>query len=257
MIIPAKKTEIISVMREAGKILAGVIQEVGRAANVGVALKELDELAESLIRKAGCRPAFLGYRPEGARKPYPATICASVNEVVVHGVPNSYRLKDGDILKLDFGLVYPPKGGFYVDAAVTVPIGKVSKKAELLIAVTRDALMKGIAQATVGKRLGDVGAAIQKHVEKNGFSVIRGLTGHGIGVHLHEDPPVYNYGKPDTGVLLQPGMVFAIEPMVALGSGEITQLPDDSFATQDGSLSAHFEHTVAVTARGPEVLTAE
>lgn len=261
MAVSLKSDKEISIMREAGKILAGIIKSVKTAVAPGIILRDLDILAEKLIREAGCRPAFLGYRPEGAKKPYSFTICASVNDVVVHGIPGRYALKDGDVLKLDFGLVYPPFDGFNVDAAVTVAVGKANKIAERLIEVTRQALAKGIEQAAVGKHLGDIGWAIQSFVEKNGFSVVRGLTGHGIGRSLHEDPPVYNYGKRGEGLLLQPGMVLAIEPMVSAGTppggGEIIQRDDDSFAIADRSISAHFEHTVAITSKGPEILTQE
>lgn len=254
--IPLKSGKEIALMAEGGKILAGIIKTVKDAARPGVVLKELDELAEKLIKKAGCKPAFLGYRPDGSSRPYPASICASVNDVVVHGVPGKYILKEGDVLKLDFGLVYPAVSGFNVDAAVTIAIGKANKTAERLIEVTRQALVKGIGQAKVGNRLGDISAAIQEYVERAGFSVVKELTGHGVGRELHEDPPIYNYGKAGTGILLQPGMVLAIEPMVAVGSGEVVHRPDDSFATKDGSLSAHFEHTVAVTSKkGQQILT--
>jgi methionyl aminopeptidase len=242
-------------MREAGKILAGIIKYVKEAARPGVSSADLDALAEELIRKSGCKPAFLGYRPAGAEKAYPATICASVNDVVVHGVPGKYVLKSGDILKLDFGLIYPPANGFNVDAAITLAVGKASKNAQRLIETTRQALINGIEQAQVGNHLGDIGWAIQSFVEKNGFSVVRGLTGHGIGRDLHEDPPVYNHGRQGEGLLLQPGMVLAIEPMVSVGKGDVIRLDDDSFATKDHSLSAHFEHTVAITSRGPIILT--
>ena len=255
MNIPIKSVKEIEIMRVAGKILAGIIKSVKAAARPGVSLKELDSLAEKLIREAGCKPAFLGYRPEGAAKSYTASICASINEVVVHGIPGKYVLKDRDILKLDFGLIYPPINGFNVDSATTVAVGKINRTVERFIEVTRQALARGIEQAKVGNHLGDIGWAIQSYVESEKFSIIKELTGHGIGRILHEDPPVYNYGRAGTGVLLQSGMTFAIEPMVSAGSGEVVQRPDDSFATKDGSISAHFEHTIVITARGPEILT--
>jgi len=255
MRISIKSAEEIAIMAKAGKMLADVMREVKAAARLGVSLNALDALAARLIREAGCKPAFLGYRPDESAKSYPASICASVNDIVVHGIPDKYLLKDGDVLKLDFGLIYPFVNGFNVDAAVTVIIGFGSDIAKRLVLVTEQALSKGIAQAKVGNRLGDIGHAIQKYIEDDGFSVVEGLTGHGIGRELHEDPPVFNYGKPGTGILLQPGMVIAIEPMVSVGKGEVIRRKDDSFSTKDGSLSAHFEHTVAVTSKGPRVLT--
>jgi len=253
--VTIKNKDELAIMRVAGKILARIIKEVSAAATEGVKLKELDQIANSLISLAGCKPAFLGYKPHGANKAYPATICASVNEVIVHGVPSGYHLRNGDILKLDFGLLYPPKNGFYVDSAVTVPIGKISKKEELLINTTREALYRGIEKARPGNRLGDIGNAIESHVVKRGFSIAEGLTGHGIGRELHEEPSVFNYGKRGTGMDLKSGMVIAIEPMVGIGKGATIQIRNEGYAMKDKSKSAHFEHTVAVTNRGPEILT--
>ncbi len=239
-------------MRIAGKILVSVAKEVVAAAKDGTRLKDLDILARDLIRKAGGEPAFLGYRPYGAKKAYPSSICASINDVIVHGIPGQYKLKSSDILKLDFGVRYE---GYYADAAWTVPIGKISAEAVKLIETTRNALKLAVKQCKTGKTLGDIGFAIQDYVKKHGFKVVQGLTGHGIGKELHEDPSVYNDGQKGKGLKLEPGMVLAIEPMVSVGSPQIVQLKDDSYATVDGSLSAHFEHTVAITENGPEVLT--
>ncbi len=242
----------IEKIRRAGKILAQVAKVVLARAEEGAALKSLDNLAKELIKKAGAEPAFLGYQPYGARKPYPCSICTSVNDVVVHGVPGNYRLRSGDILKLDFGVVLD---GWYADAAWTIGIGKISAEAEKLIKITEQALFAGIKQAKSGHALGDIGWAINATVSNHGFKVVDGLTGHGIGRELHENPSVFNEGQKGSGPILKTGMVLAIEPMVSAGSNKIRQQKDDSFATADGSLSAHFEHTVAITDRGPEILT--
>jgi len=248
-----KTEDEIKKMRVAGKILAAVSKKIRvAAAKEGTTLKELDDLARTLIREAGAKPAFLGYQPYGAQKPYPCTVCASVNDVVVHGVPGDYALKSGDIVKLDFGVIYD---GYHADAAWTIPVGKISAEAKKLMKVTEKALYEGIKQTRNGKTLGDIGFAIQSYVEKHGFKVVKGLTGHGIGKGLHEEPTVYNEGQKGAGMPLEAGMTIAIEPMVSAGSANTKQLDDDSYATEDGSLSAHFEHTVLITKRGPEILT--
>lgn len=239
-------------MAEGGKILAGIIKEVSVAAKEGVSLLELDELAFKLTKAAGAEPAFLGYRPEGATRAYPATICASLNEVVVHGVPDKRVLKSGDVLKLDFGLFYK---GFCTDSAVTIAIGEISREALKLIKITRESLEAAIREVQIGKTLGDIGFAVESSAVKNGFKPVRGLTGHGIGERLHEDPVVYNFGKRGSGLQITPGLVIAIEPMISAGSDRIKMLNDEGYATIDGSLSAHFEHTVAVTKDGTKVLT--
>lgn len=239
-------------MREGGRILAHIISEVSLNVREGITLLQLDNLASRLIRKAGATPAFLGYRPEGAQKSYPATICTSLNEVVVHGVPTHYALRKGDLLKLDFGLFYR---GWCVDAAVTIGILPINSEAERLIQVTRKALDYAIEVMRPGNRLGDIGYAIESCVKNGGFKVVRGLTGHGIGKRLHEDPPILNVGRKGKGELLETGMVFALEPMVSAGGDHIIQEKDESYATADRSVTAHFEHTVAVTKDGPQVLT--
>jgi len=239
-------------MATGGAILAGVLRRLASETKPGVATIELDRLARVLITEAGAKPAFLHYRPAGATKAYPYTLCASVNDVVVHGTPSVYAIREGDLVKLDLGLKYQ---GLYLDAAITVPVGDVGAQARKLIAVTNDALAAAIKEAKAGRTLGHIGYAIQKIVEKNNFSVVEGLTGHGIGEALHEDPAVFNFGRKGHGEDLEVGMVLAIEPMVAIGQGAIRQLLDESYGTADGSLSAHFEHTVAITARGPRILT--
>ncbi len=247
-----KQPADIEKIRKAGKILAGVAKTILANAREGVRLSELDAMAKNLIKKAGGTPAFLGYRPYGADRPYPASICTSLNDVVVHGVPTRYVLKSGDLLKLDFGVIYE---GWYADAAWTIGIGAISDEAQKLIKVTEQALFDGIKQMKSGCHLGDIGWAISKTVHKYGFNVVDGLTGHGVGRELHEDPSVFNEGKKGSGIALRPGMVLAIEPMVSAGSPRIVQLDDESYATEDKSLSAHFEHTVVITDKGPEILT--
>lgn len=250
--IHLKTPEEIEIMARGGKILAGIMDEVALNARAGVSLEKLDRLASRLIKESGSTPAFLGYRPEGTSRAYPAAICASLNEVVVHGVPSGRVLKSGDILKLDFGLSYR---GLCVDAAVTVGIGEISPEAKKMIKATREALHAAIAVAGPGKKLGDIGYAIETYARKNNLKIVQGLTGHGIGKKLHEEPVVYNFGSPHRGYILQSGLTIAIEPMTSMGSPQIVQLEDESYATADGSLSAHFEHTIAITDKGVRVLT--
>ncbi len=250
--IHLKTEEEIAIMAEGGAILRGVTDELAGKAVEGMRLKELDALAKKLMEEAGGVPAFLGYKPAWAKKAYMASICASVNDVVVHGVPNAYKLKQGDVVKLDLGLKYK---GFYTDTAITVAIGTVSDEAKRLMAVTEDALTLAIDECQAGNAVGDIGFAINAYVRKHGMRVVQGLTGHGIGQRLHEDPVVYNEGKPGMGARLEPGMVIAIEPMVTTGSGLVKELADESFATKEGALAAHFEHTVAITENGPIILT--
>ncbi len=242
----------IEIMAEGGKILAQVRDRLAREAKEGVSLIELDELAEKLIREAGAVPAFLGYKPGGADKPYSASICTSVNEVVVHGLPTKYKLKSGDVLKIDLGVLHK---SFYTDTSVTVGIGQISPEARKLISATKKALELAIENCQLGKTLGDVGFIINKYARSQRFKVIKGLTGHGIGKNLHENPIVFNEGREGVGPKIVPGMVLAIEPMLSAGDAEIVQLEDESYATRDSSLSAQFEHTVAITENGPYILT--
>lgn len=247
-----KTPEEILKMRAGGKILALVMKKISEAVKIGIALKDLDKLARELITKAGAQPAFLGYRPYGAKKPYPCSICTSINEVVVHGVPGRYRLKASDLLKLDFGVLYE---GYYTDAALTMEMKELPVLAKKLIIVTQLALKLAIEQCQPGKHLGDIGFVISNIAKKNNFRVIKTLTGHGIGKHLHEDPDVFNEGQKGRGLKFEPGMVLAIEPMICVGSGQVIQQLDNSYITADNSLAAHFEHTVAITKKGPQVLT--
>lgn len=238
----------LAAMRAAGRVVAEVLDALEAAVAPGVSTAELDALAEELLRQRGARPAFKGYGG------FPGCLCASVNEEVVHGIPRpTKRLREGDLVKLDFGAVVD---GFYGDAARTVAVGQVSREAERLMRTTRGALEQAIATLVPGKRLGDVGHAVQAYVEARGYSVVRDFTGHGIGRALHEPPRVPNYGRPGTGERLVPGLVLAVEPMVNAGGAEVEVLEDDWTAvTVDGRLSAHFEHTVLVTEGAPEVLT--
>jgi len=250
--VKIKTSSEIKFIAASGAILAEVFKRVIKEVRVGTVLKDLDKLAFKLIGELGAEPAFLNYRPNGALKSYQATICASVNDVIVHGLPNNYQLKNGDVLKLDFGVKYK---GFYSDAAITVGIGTISPEAGKLIKAAENALNEAIKIAEPGNFLGDIGWVIEKTAKKFGVKTIKELTGHGIGRELHEDPTIYNFGKRGKGIELKSGMVLAIEPMFAIGTEKIIQKKDESWATADGSLSAHFEHTIAITDEGPEVLT--
>ncbi|MDP3015075.1 MAG: type I methionyl aminopeptidase [bacterium] len=236
----------------AGKILAKILETVKKEVKVGVSLRHLDRLAFQLAKKYKARPAFLGYQPDNASKPFGGSICASINDVIVHGLPSDYKLQNGDVLKIDFGIEYQ---SFFADAAITIGIDEISKETKHLIETTESALKKAIKMAKPGRTLGDIGWIIEKTAEDNGLKVIKDLTGHGIGRELHEDPVIYNFGKKASGIKLEPGMVLAIEPMFSIGSGKIIQRPDESWATEDGSLSAHFEHTIAITEKGSQILT--
>jgi len=238
----------IEVMAQASRVVAEALDIVRKAVQPGITTEELDSIAEHEIRVRGALPAFKGYRN------YPRTLCASVNDQVVHGIPSKRKLKEGDIIGLDLGAIV---GGFYGDSAVTVVVGSVSDATEKLVQVTKEALHLGITQAIVGNRLSDISYAVQQHVESSGFSVVTEFVGHGIGRQLHEEPQVPNYGKPGQGPRLQPGMVLAIEPMVNMGRSAVRILDDRWTAvTVDGSLSAHFEHTIAIQPTGsPRILS--
>jgi methionyl aminopeptidase len=247
-----KTPEEIEVMAEGGRRLGEVLRALVAATREGITTKKLDRMAYELIHKAGAKPAFLHYRPGGADKAYPYTLCASVNAVVVHGQPSDYALRDGDVLKLDLGLIYK---GWYLDAARTVGVGTISPVAKKLIVTAEAAFRAGAEEAVAGKTTGDIGRAIEKIVSKNKFGTAEGLTGHGIGRELHEDPTIFNFGKPGRGDALDAGMVIAIEPMITAKSGATVQLHDDSWATRDSSLASHYENTVAITENGPRILT--
>jgi len=238
-------------MRRANVVVAEVLNELTQKVAAGVTTLELDALAEDLTLRRHAIPAFKGYSVAG--RVFPRCLCVSVNEEIVHGIPSSRALREGDIVGLDYGVIYD---GFYGDAAVTVGVGKVSEEARRLMQVTEQALYKGIEQLYAGKRLGDLGFAVQQAAEIAGYSVVRAFVGHGIGKKLHEEPPVPNYGEPDRGLRLKEGMVLAIEPMVNAGGYEV-EIKDDGWTavTKDGSLAAHFEHSVAVTKDGPFILS--
>jgi len=236
-------------MREAGRLVGEVLTELAAAVAPGVSTADLDELAEKRIRQAGATPAFKGYHG------YPATICASINDEVIHGIPSGRRvLNEGDIISIDVGASLD---GYFGDSALTLPVGQISESAAALLRVTEEALYKAIEEAKAGKRVSDIGHAVQKHVEAYGFSVVREFVGHGIGQRMHEEPQIPNYGEPGHGPRLAEGMVLAIEPMVNAGTAAVKVLADGWTAvTRDKSLSAHFEHTVAVTTGEPWILTA-
>lgn len=246
--IVCKSSNELETMHQAGLIVWEVLNELRMMVAPGVSTLDLDRVAEKRSKERGARPAFKGYRG------YPAALCASINEEVVHGIPSASRkLREGDIVSLDFGVELD---GYFGDAAVTVPVGKVKPELETLLRVTREALDQAIERARVGNRLSDIGAAVQQCVERHGFSVVREFVGHGIGTHMHEEPNVLNYGEPGHGPRLQEGMVLALEPMVNMGGANVRVLSDEWTAvTVDGKPSAHFEHTVAITAAGPRILT--
>lgn len=246
MIVCRSQAEIAK-LRRVNHLVAEVLAELREMARPGVTTEDLDRVAEERVRAAGAEPAFKGYHG------YPATICASLNEQVVHGIPSAQPLVEGDIISIDMGAKLD---GFFGDSAVTVPVGKVSSEAASLLRVTEESLLRGIAAVRPGGRVSDIGAAVQQHVEAHGFSVVREFVGHGIGTSLHEEPQIANYGPGGRGPRLAEGMVLAIEPMVNVGKPAVKVLSDGWTAvTRDGSLSAHFEHSVVVTGDGCEILT--
>ena len=246
-----EKTDLI----EAGKRLARILEALKKKVAPGVTAEELDDLAEQMIRDGGDSPAFLGYTPEGASRPYPATLCVSINDEIVHGIPNESRkiLKEGDIVGLDFGLAH---NGIIVDTAMTVPVGNINEESRKLLRATEDALAAGIAQAVPGNHLGDISHAIQDKIEQAGFSVVKSLGGHGVGAAVHEEPFIPNFGRAGEGMLLKEHMVLALEPISAAGKSAVTLAPDGyTYRTKDGSRSAHFEHTVLLEKSGARIIT--
>lgn len=245
--ITIKSPREIELMRKSGKITSKTLAVLIDAAKPGVSTRELDRIAEDSIRSQGGIPTFKGYNG------YPASICTSINEEVVHGIPDGYVLAEGDLLSIDIGTTLE---GYVSDSAVTLAIGTVSEAAQRLLTVTRECLMRGIAQMQAGNRLGDIGAAIQAHAEAHGYGVVRDLVGHGIGTKMHEEPQVPNYGKQGQGLVLRAGLVLAIEPMITEGTWRVRTLEDGwTVVTEDDKLAAHFEHTIAVTDEGPRILT--
>jgi len=243
-----KSSAELEVMRQSGRIVAQILGELEPLVRPGIRTRDLDLYAEKRTRELGAVPAFKGYRG------YPASVCVSVNEEIIHGIPSGRILQEGDIVSLDFGVLFE---SFYSDSALTVPVGRATEEAARLIASARKAFFKGLEQVREGNRLSDVSAAVQRSVEGDGFSVIRQFVGHGIGRALHEEPQIPNFGAPGRGPKLKPGMTLAIEPMIALGGWEVEVLEDGWTAvTKDRSLSAHYEHTVALTEAGPEILSA-
>ena len=242
-----KSPDEIRKMRESNAIVAEILEGLKDLVAPGITTLELDDYAESAARKRGARPAFKGYNG------FPFALCTSVNSEVVHGFPSGTPLREGDIVSLDFGVCH---NDYYGDSAITLSVGKVSAEAETLMKITKEALYRGIDAAQAGNRLGDISFAVQSHVEEVGFSVVRDYVGHGIGKSLHEDPPIPNFGVSGRGIELRPGMVLAIEPMVNEGTFKVKVKPDGwTVVTRDGKLSAHFEHTIAITANGPEILS--
>ena len=248
--IVLKTNRELALMREACRISAGALRVAGEAVQPGVTTEEIDRIAYEYIIKQGAKPNFLNYNG------FPATACISINDEVIHGIPSKKRvIKEGDIVSIDLGAVLD---GYNGDNAATFAAGRISPEAERLINTTRESLYKGIQAAVAGGRIGDISSAVQTYCEERGFSVVRDFVGHGIGTKLHEDPSVPNYGTPGRGVRLLPGMTLAIEPMINAGGYDVRQLSDGwTIKTKDGSLSAHFEHTVAITADGPKILTVE
>lgn len=253
-----KTNEEIAIMREGGKILAEILVVLSQNIKPGLRTAQLDNLADELVLKYKAKASFNGYKPSFADEKvkndgFPASVCTSVNNEVVHGIPGDRILKEGDIIGLDMGIEYK---GYYTDSAVTVPVGKVSLQTQKLIDVTKKCLEAGISKVKEGVRLGDVGFAVQSLAEESGFSVVRDLVGHGVGKYVHEEPQVPNYGIPGHGLKLKKGMTIAIEPMINMGSFDVKMSPNNwTFVTRDGKYSAHFEHTVAVTMNGCEILT--
>ncbi len=256
MAIIIKTKEEIEIIREGGKHLAYVLSEVAKKVAPGVSTKELDEYAEKLIRELGDIPAFKNYKPYGAKTPFPATLCVSINDEVVHGIPTNRILKEGDIVALDCGVKHK---GYFTDMAITVPVGKISKEDKKLLEITREALMIGVKAAKIGKRVGDIGYAIESFVrkQKHNYGIVDILSGHGVGKYIHEDPFVPNFGDKNTGEKLVEGMVIAIEPMLNMGTKNVflDKADDWTFKTRDSKNSAHFELTIAVGKNGGEILT--
>lgn len=254
--ITIKTKEDIAILREGGRRHAAIMRELVSMVRPGVSASELNDRAMDLIKEGGDSSAFLNYKPYGAKRPYPAALCVSVNDEIVHGIPNEIEkiLKEGDIVSIDLGLVHK---GLFTDMAVTVPVGTVTPELTQLLVVTKEALMTGIKAAKGGKKIGDIGSAIERVGLAHGYGIVDEMSGHGVGYAVHEDPYVPNYGEAGTGEVLKPGMVLAIEPMFNLGTKKIILDADGyTYRTADGKPSAHFEHTVLITKGGAEILTA-
>lgn len=251
--IKLKSEKEIEILREGGKRLANILRAVKAKVAPGVTTGELDDLAQQMIKDYGDKPAFKGYRPEGSYLAYPATLCVSVNDEIVHGIPSNRILREGDIVGLDCGLEHE---GLFTDSALSVPVGKVDTELSKLMAVTEEALYRGIKMAKPGNHLGDIGSAIGSFIKENGYGLVEELSGHGVGYKPHEEPYVPNFGKAGSGLELKPGLVIAIEPMAAMGTSKIKLEKDGfTFSTKDGKPAAHFEHTIVITKDGHEILT--
>lgn len=252
--VTIKTKEEIEILREGGKILAEILDLLSKKIIPGITTADLEEYAKVLIKERNAQSSFFGYKPYGARKAYPASICVSINSEVVHGIPKKERIiKEGDIVSIDCGIIYKK---LFTDSALTLGVGKIDGKAKKLLEATKVALSKGIDEARIGRRTGDIGQAVEMYAKARGFSVADNLGGHGVGYAPHEDPYIPNFGKPGQGVVLKPGMVIAIEPMLNEGTGRARVLSDGyTYVTADGGRSAHFEHTILISKDGPEILT--
>jgi len=253
--VTIKSPKEIALLREGGARLAVILRHLASMVKPGLSTAELNDEAERITREGGDEPSFLDYTPDGAPRPYPASVCISINEEIIHGIPNEEPkiLKEGDIVSIDMGIIHK---GLYTDSAITVGVGKIDKAAKKLLKATQEGMLKGIEAAVGGGHIGDIGAAIQAHAEKNGFGLAEDLCGHGVGYAVHEDPYVPNFGIEGDGLVLKPGMVIAIEPMYNEGTGRVRALDDGyTYVTADGKRSAHFEHTILITKGAPEILT--
>ena len=250
--VKLKSREDLKLLRVSGRILSRVLSMLASEARAGVLLTSLDEKAYKYIKAEGAIPAFLNYRAEGSRTPYPASTCLSLNDEVVHGLPRKIELKDGDVLKIDLGVSYK---GLITDSARTVVIGKPTRKIASLLKATEESLYAGISVCRAGNHIGDIGHAVEERLKRGDFKIIQGLTGHGTGYKLHEDPTVWNFGRKGEGMEMKEGLVIAIEPMASIGSKTAIERGDGTFVTKDGSTAAHFEHTVYITNDGCEILT--
>ncbi len=251
--ITIKTKKEIEILKEGGQILKKTLENVSKLVKPGISAKILDDYAYKFILDNNCQPAFLNYKADFMSQPFSGTLCVSKNDIIVHGLPTKdLILHEGDIVSIDCGLIYK---NLYVDHAITLPVGKVDKEITKLLKTTKESLMKGIKMARKGNTIGDIGHAIQSHVEANGFAVIKELIGHGVGYQLHEEPEIYNFGIPNSGIKLKPGFVLALEPMATKSQTSIVQTDNDEFKTENGEYAAHFEHSIVITEKEPIILT--
>jgi methionyl aminopeptidase len=248
-----KSAQEIKILHEGGQKLSLILRKVAKLVKPGISAEDLDELSFKLISQYGGKPSFLNYQPDFADKPFPKSMCVSINETVVHGIPSKAMiLKEGDLVSLDLGMEYK---GLFTDMAMTMGVGKISPRLQKLVKITRESLERAIKASKVDNTLGDIGYAIQNYVKKNGLAVVTSLVGHGVGYAPHEEPAVFNFGTPGQGLKLEPGLVIAIEPMVTFENGAVKEKEDGSFVTINGQIACHFEHTIAITEKGPIVVT--